>query len=165
MVRMGVDPGAWVSAVAVVRVEREEAEILHAEMVPNELLSSRVADLVEAHGVEEAVIERPSKGPWKRGVSKEHLKVLKAVGDEVEKVLEERGGEREAPPPLEGRRLVRGGKPRVAAEAHGAPPSLGGGRASGPEGARPQEGPQRAGPQDQAPGGRGGDDPGVKGWA
>lgn len=91
MVRMGVDPGAWVSAVAVVRVEREEAEILHTEMVPNELLPSRVAALAETHGVEEAVIERPSKGPWKRGVPKEHLKVLKAVGDELEKVLKERG--------------------------------------------------------------------------
>lgn len=89
MRRLGVDPGEWTTALAV--VETEEPEVLALEIVPNEGLGERLPALVQLYGVEEAVVEQTTRGPWNPRVSRKALKRVRAVGNQAAEVLRRQG--------------------------------------------------------------------------
>ena len=118
VVYLGADPGRWKTALAVVARYPEHYRVLQVEAVDNAHLVERALELVSLYGVSRAVVERTSRGPWKRQVPKRELAEIAALGQALTKALEGAGGAGGPPVALEGEPVVRTRCPRLEAGAH-----------------------------------------------
>ena len=91
MVYLGADPGRWKTALAVVARYPEHYRVRQVEAVDNAHLVERALELVSLYGVSRAVVERTSRGPWKRQVPKRELAEIAALGQALTKALEGAG--------------------------------------------------------------------------
>lgn len=91
VVYLGADPGRWKTALAVVARYPEHYRVLQVEAVDNAHLVERALELVSLYGVSRAVVERTSRGPWKRQVPKRELAEIAALGQALTKALEGAG--------------------------------------------------------------------------
>lgn len=88
--RLGVDPGLYRTALAVVEVGPPH-RVVQVDVVENEKALERTLELARACGVQVAVVERTTRGPWHPRVPREDLLKVAALGNAVAEALKAQG--------------------------------------------------------------------------